>query len=530
MSSSVLLSGPMKSPFPQTSGFPLPVTCFSIGENLDRLLLQQPSFHEDQSVQVLPPPVATKFPPPCTDELRLPRCLSPLKPSPCESPSGNALPWLKGSACTLQLPLNNIAARDDARQSGDRESERIKMRKTDEHDDVEDAPPPKKRKGRCPNSQKEPKVPALDLISSRGRNAAKSLHSVFLYCPAVPMKEREKTNSSLSPGSATLVTAPRGAKSRGAPNLGTENARIKTRGFVKTCEQNSSSTVTDRCCVLIPLISRAVMVPKQDPPPKRGRGRPRKIKLEKETTDAAGAEIRVQKEARGKASEKQTTTEERKTCRRLISTVGNRDTEKQRKSDKCPGKTETDNVGSSQTLKPSLMKTLKELRKCIKWKPSKTRKGKEAPGGKGSKAVDLEKAKVREAEDGFNMRAEMEKDREAKFQHQTLYDNNHNLLPNTSKDECKPAGPDGLETWRSTATLPGNRDQSARSSHQGDYGSSTLSCFDEEENEDDEVDVLLYSPEKGSPTTEVEERVVVLPDEDEEEEDVIEIDVTGDEE
>lgn len=62
----------------------------------------------------------------------------------------------------------------------------------------------------------------------------------------------------------------------------------------------------------------------------------------------------------------------------------------------------------------------------------------------------------------------------------------------------------------------------------GADGGSTLSGCNEKE-EDEEVDVILYSPDKFS-TRELEERVVVIPDEEEEDEDVIEIDVIGDEE
>ncbi|XP_047222641.1 uncharacterized protein LOC124868997 isoform X2 [Girardinichthys multiradiatus] len=588
--------GEENSSYPQTTGSILPVKCCSSGEKLQYFVLQQ----QDQNIEFLSVSHESETQPAdafslhCVDNLRLPQCLSPLEPCPSAAhqqpdpsvsvqpensiqPSVKTRPWLTEAACTLQFPFNAITAGKNASRPPEtssgcgaepsqrrrklkaksdgnagfvknvevreqksklgRKSDRIK-RKKNKYEAAEDAAPSKRR--RQPDSRKEPEGLPLDSISSERGDPATTVCSVSLSCNNVPIKESGKTIGSLNkPHTATGTET-----SKGVANLGTEQTRIRTRGFMKRSQQNTSNTISDKCCLLIPVISRAVVAQKQDPAlPKRKRGRPPKIKLEQNLPEGvcANAEIKGCK-AGEKISEKETPKEERKKGRKFMVNASEEETGQLQKttSPERPGKNETNNIKSSETQKQSWKVTLKEFQKLIKCKDFKTRKATEVEDGNDS--VDIEELeKVREAADEADTEAEMRQ-----VLCDSTFDEKHNLLLDTSAAQWKPTqqGVTGSsETRRSSVSGHGKKPAScpdvleeemvmlSSNREQGADQSNTLTgCDGEEEEDEDELDVMLCSPDKGSSTRELGERVVVIPDDDEEEEeDVNEIDVTGDE-
>ncbi|XP_023190322.1 BTB/POZ domain-containing protein 18 [Xiphophorus maculatus] len=566
---------------------PYPVSCFSNGQKLHDLILQQPFCQEDQSIEFLSlshesdSQSADAFSLPTMEDLRLPQCLSPLVPSaghqqPDPSVSGRmekdvqSLPWLTKNACMLTFPLNAITAGktelleadSNTQQSqsfrkltlknegpggpakgvGQREIKPKRERKTDamkrkknKHDAAEDTAPPKRKRRRRPDSWRElAKVSSLD---PEVVNAATTVCSVSLSCNNVLMKQREIGISSLNkPPSASTATG--NGKSREPGTLCTKQPRIKTRGFVKQSERDTSNAVSDKCCVLIPMIRRPVVVHKQDPAvTKRRRGRPPKVKLENFPEDAGAiVENKGHVEAGEEILEKESPMEDIK-FGKLMSSAGEGEAKQLKKttSDESSGINKTDNMKSGGPQKQSWMVTLKEFQKLIKRKHSKTRKGTEVQGR--NKPADVGESEKQ---------AQIDKSGTSETHSQALFDatvdENHNQLPNTSAAACKTSLQDVMinsEARKSCGS--GEEDkpacscdvleeekQSATNLDEGADGGSTLSGCNEKE-EDEEVDVILYSPDKFS-TRELEERVVVIPDEEEEDEDVIEIDVIGDEE
>ncbi|XP_014864630.1 PREDICTED: BTB/POZ domain-containing protein 18 [Poecilia mexicana] len=564
---------------------PYPVSCFPSGQKLHDLMLQQPFCQEDQSIEFLSlshesdSQSAEAFSLPTMEDLRLPQCLSPLVPPTGHQQSDTSasgrmendvqiLPWLTKTACMLTFPLNAITAGktelletgSDAEQSQsfrklklknegeagsaksvgqgvlkpkrERKTDAMK-RKKNKQDAAEDMAPPKRRRRRRPDSWRElPKVSSLD---PEVRNAATTVCSVSLSCNNVLMKQREIAISSLSnPPPASTATG--NEKSREPGNLGAKQPRIRTRGFVKQSERGASSAVSDKCCVLIPVIHRAVIAHKQDPTvTKRKRGRPPKIKLEKFPEDAgAFVEIKGHIEAGEEISEKESPMEDVK-CGKLMGTAceGEAGQLKRTASDESSGKNETDSMKSGEPQKQSWMVTLKEFQKLINRKHSKTRKGTEVQDrNKPEDVGDLEK------------QAEIDKSGASETHRRALFDaavdENHIRLPNTSAAACKTSQQDAMSSSEarkscgsgeedkpaSSCDVPEEEKLSATSLGEGDGGSTLSGCNGKEE--DEEVDVILYSPDKFS-TRELEERVVVIPDEEEEDEDVIEIDVIGDE-
>ncbi|XP_043971064.1 uncharacterized protein LOC122830073 [Gambusia affinis] len=565
---------------------PYPVSYFSSGQKLHDLMLQQPFCQEDQNIEFLSlshesdTQSADAFSLPTMEDLRLPPCLSPLVPSaghqqPDTSVSGRmendvqSLPWLTKNACMLTFPLNAITAGktellvtgSSSQQSQSfrkltlknegragpatsvrqREIKPIRERKTNtmkrkknKHDAAEDTAPPKRKRRRRPDSWRElAKVSSLD---PEVRNAATTVCSVSLSCNNVLMNQREIGISSLNkPPSASSATG--SEKSRAPGTLCTKQPRIRTRGFVKQSERGTSNAVSDKCCVLIPVIRRPVMVHKQDPGvTKRRRGRPPKIKLENFPEDAGAiVEIKGQIEAVEEISEKESPVVDIK-CGKPMSSAGEGESRQLERtaSDESSGKNKTDNMKSGEPQKQSWMVTLKEFQKLIKRKHSKTRKGTEVQGrNKPADVGELEK------------QAEIDKSGVSETHRRVLFDatvdENHNQLPNTSAAACKTSlqdvmgnsearkscGSDEGDKPASSCDVLEEKKRSATSLVEGADGGSTLSGCNGKE-EDEEVDVILYSPDKFS-TRELEERVVVIPDEEEEDEDVIEIDVIGDE-
>ncbi|KAK5603761.1 hypothetical protein CRENBAI_001469 [Crenichthys baileyi] len=575
--------GEENSSYPQTTGSILPVTCFSSGQKLQYFVSQQ----QDQNIEFLSLSHERETQPAdalslhCVENLRLPQCLSPLEPCPSAAhqqpdpsvsvqtensiqPSVKTRPWLKETACTLQFPFNAITAGKNASRPPEtssgcgaepsqrrrklkpksdgkagfvknveererkskpgRKSDRTK-RKKNKYEAAEDAAPPKRR--RHPDSRKESEGLPLDSISSERGDPATTVCSVRKQG-----KESEKTISSLNkPHTALTITATGTETSKGAANLGTEQTRIRTRGFMKRSQQNTSNTISDKCCVLIPVISRAVVVQKQDPAPsKRKRGRPPKIKLEQNLPEGvrANAEIKGCKKAGEKESEKETPKEERRNGRKLMVNAREEEAGQLEKttSPERPGKNETDNIKSSETQKQSWKVTLKEFQKLIKCKDFKTRKATEVEDGNDSVCIE-ELEKVREAADEADTEAEMRQ-----VLCDSTFDENHNLLLDTPAAQWKPTqqGVTGSsETRRSCVFGHGKKPAScpdvleeemvmlSSNRDQGADQSSTLTGCDGEEEDEDELDVMLCSPDKGSSTRELGERVVVIPDEEEEE-------------
>ncbi|XP_021175945.2 uncharacterized protein LOC105931456 isoform X2 [Fundulus heteroclitus] len=545
--------GEENSPYPQAAGSMLPVSCLSGRKKLHCMASQQQSSLEDQNGEFLALQHGSEsdspgaFHPPFADASRLPRCLSPLEPGPSAAqprphPSASVQPkgYVRPSLQTRsRLPKASRTRKSSSQlleaSSAERSRRREKLpaktggeagftkrgrkskpkwkpdprkRKRSTRGATEDARPPKRRK--LPESQKGSEGLVLD--SSGVRDAASPLGSP---CSDVPMKERKESCGAAS------------------------QTRIRTRSFVKKYQLNGINTISDNCCVLIPVLRRAAVAQKRDPAaPKRKRGRPRKIKME----EAPPERVSTNGEAGGRKEEEKAE-QEFHMGRGLLS--GARDGEERATSAEDSGKNAADNAKSGETQKQSWMVTLKEFQKFIKQKHSNTRKA-TAVQDPNVDVGGLEKATVREAAE--EEEAEADKSDGVKAQPQLRLDapldENHNLLPAPSAAPPKPARLE--ETGEKVASAHGNkaaseeeeeamlspqRAQPATGPDQGADGSSTLSGCGEEADDEVEVDVMLYSPGKGSSTRASEGRVAVLPDEEEEEEeDANEIDVTGDEE
>ncbi|XP_054897228.1 uncharacterized protein LOC129367046 [Poeciliopsis prolifica] len=560
---------------------PYPVSCFSSGQKLHDLILQQPFCQEDQSIEFLSlshesdTQSVDAFSLPTMEDLRLPQCLSPLVPpaghqQPDPSVSGRmendvqSLPWLTKNACMLTFPLNAITAgktelletdcnteqsqsfrkltlknegqASPAKSVGQREIKLKQERKPDamkrkksKHDAAEDVVPSKRKKRRRPDSWRE--LAEVSSLDPEVKNAATAVCSVSLSCNNILMKQKEIGISPLNkPPSGTTATG--NEKSREPRTHGTKQPRIRTRGFMKQSERDTSNAVSDKCCVLIPVIRRAVVVHKQDPGGnKRRRGRPPKIKLENFQEDAgAFVELTGHIETSEEMSEKQSPMEDIK-CGKLMSSEEEARQLKTTTSDESSGKNKTDNMKSGEPQKHSWMVTLKEFQKLINRKHSKTRKGTEVQDrNKPADVGDLEK------------HAEIDKSGASETHRRELFDatvdENHNQLPNllaaawslqdvTSNSEARKSCGSGEEDKPASScdVLEEEKRFSTSLDEGADGGSTPSGCNGKEE--DEEVDVILYSPDKFS-TRELGERVVVIPDDDEEDEDVIEVDVIGD--
>lgn len=447
----------------------------------------------------------------CMQDLRLPPCLSPLLPCPHTSARPSILPppWLTEAACTLQFPLDVIPAGKSAFQAratsgscstgqpprcgklkpqnggeagslnsaGERETKSNQKRKCGPRKrtkkaegNAEDSTPTKRKRGRCPKSENSGGL-TLDSSSSEVRGAAKTVCAVSLSCNNVLIKEREKAVS--SPGKPCKAST---KKSREATSLGREQNRIRTRGFVKRTQRNTSNGISDKCCVLIPVIRRAVVAQKQDPlPPKRKPGRPRKIKLENKPSENVDCEVSGHKEVDKKQPEKGALQGDVRRCRAKVDEAGQKTTRPE-----CCGKKETDDIKSNEKQKQSMMVTLKEFRNLIKRKHSKTRKGTEVQdGNKPGGDADEEEANGSEAEMGENGGA---KTRRQALSEATV-DENHNLLPQSLAAQCKPTQQDVMSS------------SGSRKSNTGGHGDQPASSWEALEKE---VAMLLSEKEQSA--------------------------------
>ncbi|XP_075946813.1 uncharacterized protein LOC142948583 isoform X2 [Anarhichas minor] len=495
-----------------------------------------------------------------------------------------------------------------------------------------DAAVPKRRRKKRPGSPQEASSP-LEYKHMKVSDETKgqinlSVCLVSLSSNNVLAKEREiaaglnmpdtfvgKTNE------LSTITESLREKTRGPEDLNTNQMRIRTRGFLKrTLETTSSSSIEST--VLQPVVRSAPIVNKEGVP-KRGRGRPRKIRVEEMPLESALSLTVADKKSHDVKREPQNDSllkEESEKTRKRKKRIRNRS-----KVEAVPLmalSVEADHnsdVTGRRLGATKRMVSLKEFQKLIKRQHSKTRKSKESQDKETSETagvVEREEGKtcgsrLEELTNGTEMDTAQPQNRGGVKEHHAFLDvtvdENHNQIVNKSSAECDesqqdetnvPTGnetrllgdeslpvvsfdvlgeeaelaaeteqplksPDEAQTARdgvsdktkptaihdggsshSDVHLPQEDEMpsvhnlnlqtpernSPPVSDAGGFGRST-GCDQEEE--EVEVDVLLWSPDKAPQTKDCEnglDNMAIIPEEEEEEEeDVNEIDVTGDE-
>lgn len=365
--------------------------------------------------------------------------------------------------------------------------------------------------------------------------------------------------------------------------FGTKPTRIRTRGFIKKSQEAANNTTPPETpCIFKPVVSRAQLV-NQDGVSlvKRKRGRPRKIRPVEDSSQSVPAVVENNEnvdnaQVDGDLPKEQEEKKMEKSCRkrRHESEVEVSPAKKTASVEHTEKAEETNN---DCNVKPGTANqrhtvTLKDIQKLIKWQQARRMKSKQtqethepAEGTDGvlEKGVDVKVGtNSEEHHKGSNM----------------AVDKNHNLLLSPSAetnsrmsekrsldgDEDQPVSLDVVE--EDEAKVTPERERPLGSPYEGksdttgspflnDDCSSHSDALQPEENtaldfmlqpltvkmtstdkkgkeeEEEEVDVLVCSPEKASQTRECEgflNNTDMTPNEDEED-DVNEIDVTGDE-
>ncbi|XP_068590800.1 micronuclear linker histone polyprotein-like isoform X2 [Cebidichthys violaceus] len=264
------------------------------------------------------------------------------------------------------------------------------------------AVPKRRRRRKRPCSPQEASSP-LECKQVKVSDDAKdqinlSVCLVSLSSNNVLAKEREMAAGSNVPDTfvgttnePSTIAESRREKPRGPGDLNANRTRIRTRGFLKRTLETTSSTSVEST-VLQPVVSRAPIVNKEGVP-KRGRGRPRKIRVEEIPSESA---ITVEKshEVKREPQEESGKTGKRKKRIRNRSKVEAvplvaLSAEAEHNSDVIPTGRK---LGATKR-----MVSLKEFQKLIKRQHSKTRKSKESQGKETSgtaRAVEREEGKT----------------------------------------------------------------------------------------------------------------------------------------
>ncbi|XP_040003066.1 uncharacterized protein LOC120800780 isoform X2 [Xiphias gladius] len=554
---------------------------------------------------------------PCMDDLRLPRCLSPLEPCTLETKHQPALnnptshgdkiqqqpllhrrPWLAENPGSLQFRLSAITHRKNtsaslpqrttrncwskkcqehmelnpqnrgtwtesctAKEVEERETVsagqpnnaglKSDPRKMKECDTTEEGIAPKRRKTTCtshPQDAADFLLAYKDVKVSDGTKSKInwSVCQVSLSSNNVLAKERALTTSSSNIPSEFIgkqnqpssVTECLRENARGS-GVNTDQTRIRTRSFLKNTQESPSDTSPETSFGAKPMVHRAKTVNKQGVTSGK-RGRPPKTKLQVLTplnNRPAVAEKRSHNEESQQKTESNSPKEDlekgNKTKRRCKKRWINRSAEvgiiplKKTISVESIGKRDADidiipKVRKLQTPKEPQTVTLNEFQKLIKRSHSKSRRSKESQ----ETNEMLRDAESEGAASRDNTCKESTKESKNPDEGTTCDTGVSNATQQTAITD------EGL----SHRLVPDYKLHPQTPERTGlplpDAGgiSGTSGC-DQEEEEEVEVDVLLYSPVQvpqarvcgdGLDSTEI------TPDE-EEEEDVNEIDVTGDE-
>ncbi|XP_051239876.1 uncharacterized protein LOC127354188 isoform X2 [Dicentrarchus labrax] len=345
------LSKSLNCPYPEapTVRSVIPTSLYSSGQKPHYLEHQEPSSQGDQNILEFLPMMNEAeslrfFSLPCVDDMRLPRCLSPLEPfasaAKCQpilnnstdqgekiqpQPSQNGRSWLTENPGSLQFPLSAITHRENksvylpqdtnhscwrwqkhpenpqnrgtwAESVSEVKSDQSKMKeclKWKQSDTKGDAAEPKRRKRKHTSHPQNAagSLLAYDVKVSDGTKSQINLSvcSVSLSSNNVLAKEREMATSALNipnkfigiPDEPSAITESSREKTRGAGDLSIDQTRIRTRSFLKKTQETPSDTSLENYLVLKPVACRAKILNKQGVSPvRRKRGRPRKAKLE----------------------------------------------------------------------------------------------------------------------------------------------------------------------------------------------------------------------------------------------------------
>lgn len=271
----------------------------------------------------------------CMDDLRLPRCLSPLEPCASAAKSqpilksvnlGNNIqqghPWLMENSCSPQYPLSfpqEMDYRDGLEPhqdfDGGTQAECCTVEELDKEETIsgqqnmlELMSEPRRTKGSLkrksntaggtltPKSKKTKDTSESEFLSAHqdmkvadGNNVQINLNkcSVSLSSNNVLAKERDKATSSISTTS-TFVAKPNWQSTireslRERPKesrVSTVQTQIRTRGSMKRTQQSPIKKNAQNFSVQKPAASRATTVNNRGVFPHRKRGRPRKERVE----------------------------------------------------------------------------------------------------------------------------------------------------------------------------------------------------------------------------------------------------------
>ncbi|XP_013128461.1 uncharacterized protein LOC102082595 isoform X3 [Oreochromis niloticus] len=409
--------------------------------------------------------------------------------------------------------------------------------------------------------------------------------SVSLSSNNVLLKEREETIRSSNapsglPGKPSKMSPV--IDNGGEKPFGTKPSRIRTRAFIKKSQEAANNTTPPETpCIFKPVVSRARLV-NQDGVlhAKRKRGRPRKIRPVEESSESVPAIVENNENGDNAQVDRNLPKEQEekkmeKTCRKrrrnesevevspVKKTASVEHTEKAEEMNACDVK--------PGTVNQRHMVTLKDIQKLIKWQHARRMKSKQTQEThEPVKGTDGILKKGADIKDGTNSEEHHKGSNIA-------VDKNHNLLLSPSAetngrmsekrsldgDEDHPVSLDVVEEDEAKVTTererPLGRPDEGKSDTTGspflndDCSSHSDTLLPEEntaldllhpltvkitstdkkgkEEEEEEVDVLVCSPEKAPQTRECEgflNNIDMTPNEDEED-DVNEIDVTGDE-
>ncbi|XP_026214752.1 uncharacterized protein LOC113161401 isoform X2 [Anabas testudineus] len=548
---------------------------------------------------------------PCIDDLRIPQCLSPLEPCTSATKHHTVLnqanlgdkvqpqsslhgrPWLTENSEALQFPLSDIT--------------HTKSTSLPQGDTAGDTVAPKKRM-RMYTSHPQHAVSLSAYKDLRLGERAKgqislSVCSVSLSSNNVLAKEREMATSSLTrfieksnQPSFFTERLEEQTKEFGAD---TDQARIRTRGFMKKIHESQSSTSAEKCSVPTSVACRSEIVNNGETFPRRKRGRPRKAKVEELTPpDRYPAVIEISsnsesQEQTDKDLSKEDLEEGDKTKRWCIKKTWSKGTEVEVKSistESPKAKPDANNnniipaVKKIGTAKRPRLTTLKEFQRLIKLRKSKIRKSKETQetnrterNAAGEEIASADSTCNQSSKEHhshiYTESAGGEKSEQDNTESSTCMDTSlfgdspvspcnvvqeempqsaHEREPSLKNPDEEKSFPVPSNTTQETAIktkgsfhidthlpqdnrLPSDDDLCPWTADRtgphlpDDGGMSRTSVCDHEEEEEVEVDVLLFSPVRAPEIRECEDTLNMEVSPDEEEEDVNEIDVTGDE-
>ncbi|XP_034393575.1 uncharacterized protein LOC117733790 [Cyclopterus lumpus] len=500
---------------------------------------QEPPLQDNRNIELLPlingNEAQSLHSLPCMDDLRLPRCLSPLESSTSaakhqttfnlpsspftfnsstnqsdniqlKSPVHGFRPWLAVNSRPLQFPFSaithgankSVSLPQDSKQLqkhlelnpqrtrtascsvkevkergaisaghenvAERKSDLRKIKKDLKCKQVDtkvDAAVPKKRKRTGCTQEAIPPLAYKHVKASNGTKGQINLSVclVSLSSNNVLAKEREMAAGSNKPNTfvgktneLSTIAESRGEKTREPGDLNNNQTRIGTRGFLKkTLATPSSSSIES--VVLKPVVCRDQIVNKQEVP-KRGRGRPRKTKVEGISPESTPAitdskSLDVKKEVQIDSSLLQEESNKTRRCKKLI-----RNRNKVEAVPPMALSAEANHIGDvipsgrkPGALKRPRMVSLKEFQKLIKRQHSKTRKSKESQDKKTSetaKVVECEEGKTcgrkfEESTNGTEMYIAQPQNRDRVKECHAVFnvtvDKNHNQIVNKSAAE-----------------------------------------------------------------------------------------------